>query len=225
MSDRIGIIVQARMTSKRFPGKVAAVLNHQTVLARVLKQCLKVPGIDEVICAFPRGVEHHQISDICHEVGGVRMFAGDEDNVLKRYLEAAKQYRLDTIIRITADCPFVNPLVIYRTLDLYLKAKEADGTRYASNVYPSRSFPKGYDVEVFAASALRLAEASASGKHDLEHVTPWIQRNVKTKCMIQLFEMSWINLCVDWPGDIPRLEPFAREFDAHVPTTFDANAK
>src|SRR5258707_12718900 len=96
------IIVQARMTSKRFPGKILAKLAGKTVLERVLERCTLVPFIDTIICAFPADEASVPIYEACNAMG-VACASGSENDVLLRYYDAATMYGIDTIMRITAD--------------------------------------------------------------------------------------------------------------------------
>jgi spore coat polysaccharide biosynthesis protein SpsF (cytidylyltransferase family) len=211
------VIVQARMTSKRFPGKVLAPLAGTPVLTRVLERCAMVPFVDTVICAFPAAEESVPIYQLCNSMG-IACASGSEDDVLARYYDAATMYGVDTIIRITGDCPFFDPIVAGEVLAL-LKAENLD---YCSNVFPKRTYAKGFDVEAFTYDCLEAAhiESEANPDHPLmksralaynrEHVTPWMQKRkgVRRANVQQRVDQSGINLCVDVPGDIERLERF-----------------
>ena len=136
---------------------------------------------------------------------GVRVFYGSEDDVLGRYFQAAKHYRFDKIIRITADCPLIRPDLIEQTYKLSLDCP------YAAIDWPKGRFPKGYGVEVFTMLALELANAFAKDQYDREHVTPWMQANLRCKYLENDKDESHLNYCVDLPGDIERLETLMRE--------------
>ena len=150
------VIVQARMTSKRFPGKVLTELSGKTVLERVLERCALVPFVDTVICAFPADDASIPIYQLCNSLG-IACASGSEDDVLSRYYDAAQMYGVDTIVRITADCPFFDPVVAGEVLSL-LKAENLD---YCSNVFPVRTYPKGFDVEAFTFDCLEAAHIKA----------------------------------------------------------------
>lgn len=197
------IIVQARMTSKRFPGKVLASLAGRPVLERVLERCALVPFIDTIICAFPASEASIPIYQLCNSMG-IACASGSEDDVLLRYYDAATMYGVDTIMRITADCPFFDPVVAGEVLSL-LKSANLD---YCSNVFPTRTYPKGLDVEVFTYDALDAAHQLTKSAENREHVTPWMQKRkgIRRANVRQKVDRSGINLCVDYPADIPRLE-------------------
>lgn len=196
-------IVQARMTSKRFPGKTLAVLHGKTVLARVLERAKKIPGVHKVVCAFPEDDASFPILNTCREQR-VIAFAGDEDDVLSRYYEAAKAVNADIIVRITADCPFIDPIVCGVILEK-LKKEHLD---YSSNVYPERTFPKGLDCEAFTFDCLEAAYLEAKDPYQREHVTPWMQKTggLKIGNLSSNKDHSDVNYCVDYPEDIKRLE-------------------
>jgi spore coat polysaccharide biosynthesis protein SpsF len=197
------IIIQARMTSSRFPGKIMRLLDGRTVLDRVLDRAEHVRGVDTVIVACPKDDASAPIYEACR-ARGVLYYAGSEMNVLSRYYEAAKKHGLDVIMRITSDCPFFNPVIAGEVLS---RLKDGD-LDYASNVYPVRTYPKGFDCEAFTFDCLEAAHLNARNDYDREHVTPWMQQTdgLMIGNMVQENDMSEINLCVDFPGDIERLE-------------------
>jgi spore coat polysaccharide biosynthesis protein SpsF len=155
-------IIQARMGSTRLPGKVLLPLNGHTVIREVVTRCWAIPGIDLVCVATPDWKIADTIDGICHVV------FGSEHDVLGRYELAARMTHADVVMRITADCPLLSPQLCGAVLaDL----GDAD---YISNVHP-RTFPQGYDCEVFTRETLEMARRWAEdGDH--EHVTTWMLR-------------------------------------------------
>lgn len=199
----VACIVQARMTSRRFPGKTMALLDGKPILEHVLSRAKRISGIDKVVCAFPEDEASLPILELCREMR-VLAFSGDEDDVLGRYFEAAKDVQADVIMRLTADCPFIDPNLCSIVLDMLLQ-EELD---YASNVHPKRTFPKGFDCEVFTFDCLEAANEGASELYDREHVTPWMQRNksLDIGTLSNKTDESDTNYCVDFPEDIKTLE-------------------
>jgi spore coat polysaccharide biosynthesis protein SpsF (cytidylyltransferase family) len=197
-----GIVIQARMTSTRFPGKVMAILDNKPVLQHVIDQCRKVPFVDKIVCAFPADKVSMPICQLCNE-NKILCCSGDEHDVLGRYSDAAKMHGLDVIVRVTADCPMLDPIVAGQLIAL-LKSKEFD---YTSNVFPRRTYPKGYDCEAFTFETLNAAHQAAKAPSDREHVTPWIQRakGIRRGLVHQKINTSGYNLCVDYPEDIARI--------------------
>lgn len=207
------IIVQARMTSSRFPGKVLRMLDGRTVLDRVLDRAQRVIGADMVVVACPRDDASKPIYEACR-ARGVPFFAGSELNVLFRYYRAAVKHNAEIIMRITSDCPFFNPLIAGEVLRK-LRDEDLD---YASNVFPHRTFPKGFDCEAFTFDCLEAAQLNARDDYDREHVTPWMQQTegLNRGLLAQAKDFSNVNLCVDFPGDIERLETMM--FRGEIPT-------
>lgn len=193
-----GVIIQARLGSKRFPGKVLAALAGKTVLERVLEQCLRI-DTDEIILATPES--SMALSDVARGYS-IKTVTGPEDDILMRYLIAANAYPIDIIMRITADCPLIEPKLCNKVLELYQKGD----CKYAAIGWPEGGFPKGYGCEVFSRKTLELADQLAVTDEDREHVTPWMQRNVKCQYLQNEKDESHLNYCVDEPGDINRLE-------------------
>lgn len=208
------IIVQARMGSKRFPGKILAPFlpafpggPDMPVLWHVLKRCLAVPKVYEVILATPYSAIHQEAWDLAIELGcGWSAPKSNENDVLDRYYKTAKAADLgggDHIVRITADCPLIDPQVANEVITLHL-AQQAD---YSCNIMP-RTYPKGFDCEVMTFDALEACWLMAKSAYDQEHVTPWLQRHteIKRANLQQKINQSKVNLCVDYPGDIPRIK-------------------
>lgn len=167
------VITQARMTSSRLPGKVMMPLGDKTVLGQVLTRCKQIEGITGVCCAIPVGEEHDQLVGESEKYGCI-VFRGSEKNVLERYYYAAKHVKADIIMRITSDCPLINPSVCSQVLALHLKSD----AEYTCNNMPS-SWPHGYDCEVFGIEQLEMTFNNASLPEDFEHVTTWMRRNLE----------------------------------------------
>lgn len=164
-----GVIVQARIGSTRLPGKVLMPLAGRTVLAWVLERCGAIPGIDGVCCAIPEGVADE---DVAREARlcGVPVFRGSEQDVLDRYFRAATAFGFDTVLRITADCPLIDPWLCARVLGLMTDA-DVD---YACNTLPP-SWPRGLDCEAMSFDWLARAAREADEPEEREHVTTYIR--------------------------------------------------
>lgn len=206
---KIGVIIQARMTSKRFPGKSMALLDNKPVLQHVIERAKEIKGEkgaqpEAIIIAVPDMDESELMLELADKLE-VENFCGDENNVLDRYYNAAKFFNLDVVIRITADCPYINPRISSEVLQLLLWRK----LDYCSNVFPKRTYPRGFDTECFTFDCLEAAYKLAETDEEKEHVTTWMQQNaheLKTACVVQKLNKSHINLCIDEPTDIERLE-------------------
>ena len=168
---RTAVIVQARYGSTRLPGKVLKTLGRTTVLQHVLRRCKMIPSADTVVCATTTGIREDAIAKIAEEEG-VDVFRGSEIDVLSRYHGAAEAAGADIVMRVTSDCPLIDPLVCDRVIE-FLQSERADFT--CNNMPPS--WPHGLDCEAFTMAALSAAHQNAVDQYDREHVTPWIRRN------------------------------------------------
>jgi spore coat polysaccharide biosynthesis protein SpsF len=164
------VIVQARMGSTRLPGKVAQTIAGKPALAHVLERCRRIKGSDAVVCAVPDVAESLALERIAYACGA-SVFRGSEHDVLGRYLGAAREAGADLVMRVTSDCPLVDPAVC----DAVLELRTREGADYAANNMP-RSFPHGLDCEAFTVEALAQADRETREPYDREHVTPWLRR-------------------------------------------------
>ncbi|WP_299809968.1 glycosyltransferase family protein [uncultured Roseibium sp.] len=172
---RVVAIVQARMGSSRLPGKVMKRLGQKTVLAHCLERCKAVPGVDEVVCATVDTPDCDPIAQEAERLG-CSVFRGDESDVLSRYVGAARAARADIVLRVTSDCPVIDPRVCGAVVDALL-GHDAD---FATNNAPP-SFPHGMDVEAVRADVLEAALRKEPTDHDREHVMPAVRRNPELK--------------------------------------------
>ena len=169
---RVAAIVQARVGSTRLPGKVLADVGGRTVLSHVLARCLRIPGVDTVVCAIPASEQNDQVAaEAAH--CGVVVVRGAEDNVLERYRVAANAVDADVVIRITSDNMLVDPHLCGRVVGLLHDAC----TDYACNNMP-QSWPHGSDCEVFSRRALEASARKPLTAYDREHVTPVLRTDV-----------------------------------------------
>lgn len=168
-----GVIIQARMTSTRLPKKVLKELPYgsgESILSQVVKRAKAATKVDKVIIATTTDKDDDIIVQEAAKLG-VGVYRGSKENVLERYYFAARENGIDTIVRITSDCPCIDPNVIDDVLFFHFDEKND----YTSNTQ-HRSFPHGLDVEVFSYFALQSAYENAKEKYEIEHVTPYIYR-------------------------------------------------
>ena len=170
MTPKVVTFVQARMSSRRLPGKVLAPIMGEPMLMRVLSRARRARTVDETWVLTSEDESDDPIVKLCAE-RGIPCFRGSLDDVLGRFVQAARVAGPDIIVRITADCPLVDPEVIDRTVDVLI----SDSTVvYAATRMPEqRTFPVGIDVEVFWREALERSAAVALDRYQREHVTPW----------------------------------------------------
>ncbi|HUK60748.1 MAG TPA: glycosyltransferase family protein [Stellaceae bacterium] len=165
------VIVQARFGSTRLPGKVLQPIGGQPALVSVLERCHRIPGIDVVVCAIPDERTSDPVADVARAAGAV-VFRGAEADVLDRYDQAARCVGATSVMRITSDCPLIDPLLC----GAVLAALGDEGVDYVCNNMPPL-WPHGLDCEAFWAEHLARAALEAVHPYEREHVTPWLRRN------------------------------------------------
>lgn len=161
-------IIQARLRSRRLPGKVLFELGGRPMLALLMERVRRIPGIDGAVIATGDGVENDALATIADGLG-VPVFRGSEDDVLSRYAGAARAHAADIVVRLTGDCPLADPEVVGEVME----ARAAAELDYATNVHPP-SWPDGLDVSVFTRDTLMRADAEARLPSEREHVVPWM---------------------------------------------------
>lgn len=194
-------IIQARMGSTRLPGKVMLDLAGQPMLARDVNRVRRARTVNEVVVATTMKPDDDTIADLC-AARDWPCFRGDEQDVLDRYYRAAAERKAEAIVRITSDCPLIDPAVIDLVVDEFTRHQpEAD---YVSNVIPHRTFPRGLDTEVFSFAALERAWREDRDPAWREHVTPYIYRNpdlFRIACVTDDGDYSHLRWTVDTPED------------------------
>ncbi len=166
--SRTVAMIQARLRSQRLPGKVLYELDGRPMIAFMLERVSATPGLDAIVLATGDGPENDALATVTEELG-IDVFRGAEDDVLARYVGAARTFDADVIVRLTGDCPLADPEVIAKVL-----AERAErGQDYCSNVRPP-TWPDGLDVSVFSRETLERANAEASRAYQREHVVPWM---------------------------------------------------
>jgi len=166
LSDHVVAVLQARTGSTRLPGKVLADVAGRSMLARVCERLGRAGTIGRVIVATTTEPADRAVAAECARLG-VPCFRGSEWDVLGRYHGAATSCGAEIVVRVTADCPLIDPEVVDRVVLAFLDARPD----YASNTL-ERTWPRGLDTEVFPAAALARAHREARLPHEREHVTP-----------------------------------------------------
>jgi glutamate-1-semialdehyde 2,1-aminomutase len=175
LKRKVLAIVQARYNSTRFPGKVLKKINNKTILEILIKRLSRSKYISKIIVACSKNPKDIAILNICKKLG-INYYAGSEDDVLDRFYKAAKKYKSENIVRITADCPLLDSKIVDDVINTFF----SNNLDYTSNTNPP-TFPDGFDVEVFKFSALKEAHIKARQSTEREHVTPFIINNKKFK--------------------------------------------
>ena len=169
---KVVIINQARMTSTRLPGKVLKQVLGKPLLEYQIERLKRVKLADQIVIATTTNYTDQPIVDLCDHLS-IASYRGSEDDVLARYHGTAITYQADVVVRITSDCPIIDPQVIDQVIQSYLDANPKYD--YVSNC-STRSYPRGMDTEIFTFQSLNEAFYQANAQSDREHVTPFIYR-------------------------------------------------
>lgn len=192
------IIIQARMNSTRLPGKVLKTVLEKTLLEYQIERLRRVVSADEIVIATTTNDVDEPIVNLCSSLS-VPCFRGSEEDVLARYHGAAQAFGADVVVRVTSDCPLIDPGVVSRVIEFYLT--HHNDYHYVSNVL-ERSYPRGMDTEVFSFKTLNEAYLEAKTLSQREHVTPYIYNNVSK------YRLANVSNCCDqsshrWTVDTP----------------------
>ena len=209
---KIIAIVQARSDSSRFPRKVLKKINGQEIIKIIFKRLKKSKKIDKVILATTKKKSDDFLSKIISKIG-FEVYRGSENNVLSRYYNVNKIHKADYIVRITGDCPFVDPKIVDLIIDQTIKSK-AD---YCSNVI-KYTLPDGFDVEVFSKQTLKVAFKNAKNSFDKEHVTAYMLKSKKLKKVNYdiLPKNTTYRLCLDQYEDFELIEKIFMNFKPDI---------
>lgn len=212
-APKVIAIIQARMGSSRLPGKVLADLNGQPVLAWVLRRTQRATGIHQVAVAAPTGELDDPLAAYCAEQG-VACVRGSLHDVLDRYIQAARQTEADVIMRITADCPFIDPGLLDEYVHKFVSADPP--LDFAANRLPEgRTIPIGLDAELCTRAALETAWAESKEPHQREHVMPFFYENPQRFRIAEFTheppygDLRWT---VDTPEDLELARAIASQF-------------
>lgn len=191
--------VQARMSSSRLPGKVLAPIDGRPAIVHLVDRARQARLLDDVVVVTSTDASDDPLADALR-MAGVPAFRGDLNDVLSRYVAAARAHPCDEVVRLTGDCPLVDPSVV----DAVVALRRSTGADYASNVDPP-TFPDGLDCECFTTAVLERAHALASPGPAREHVTLWMRgeaaglARANHRCIV---DASHLRLTVDYPDDL-----------------------
>ena len=206
---KVVAIIQARMGSTRLPGKVLLDLAGASVLSRVLERVRRTDSIDDVVVATTDKPSDDIIVKECLRYQ-IPVFRGQQEDVLDRYYRAAVSAKADIVVRITSDCPLLDPEVTSTTIQAFLNQRPD----YASNCLV-RTYPRGLDTEVMTLRALERAWLEAAKPHQREHATPYITENPGIfKLLSVTGEADWSRH--RWTVDTPEDLQFVRSVYARL---------
>ena len=193
-------IIQARMGSSRLPGKVLMKVGGRELLSYMLERVAAAKNVSAPLVATTTDPKDDPIADFCDR-NKIPMFRGDENDVLDRYYRAAQTLNPDVVVRLTSDCPLIDPQII----DAVVEAHRAAGNDYTANTAPPvGTYPDGMDVEVFSFASLERAWKEAKLPSEREHVTFYLWKTglFKTSRVDLPESLSTFRLTVDYPEDL-----------------------
>ena len=205
-------IVQARMGSTRFPNKVMLPINGVPLIELLLHRLSLAKLIDHILVATSTATGDKQLAAHVRSLG-YEVFEGSENNVLDRFYKAAQSHRPNTVVRITGDCPLVDPELV----DAIIASFAPRNVDYLCNVNPP-TFPDGLDTEVFTYSALEQAARDAKTSDELEHVTPYIRESGRftAENFFNDNDYSRERWTVDEPADLAVIDAVFRHFSPRI---------
>jgi len=199
----LGIIIQARTGSKRFPKKILSKINDdKTVLEYQISRILEVFSKDDLFIATTKLKDDKIILKIAKQ-NKIKAFQGSQNNLLKRYLDCAKKYKIENIVRLTSDCPLVDPNLIKKMLNTFFKKK----LDYLSNTLPIQysTYPDGTDIEIFNYKSLVKANNLKATPLEKEHVTNffWKKKKIfKSKIEKLNTDLSKYKFSIDYKNEL-----------------------
>lgn len=198
---RNAVIMQARIGSTRLSGKVMKELCGKTVLAHDIERIRIAEKVDEIIVATTIDINDDIIAKEALKCGA-KVFRGSEEDVLSRYYYAAKENNIDVIIRITSDCPLIDPNILDELIKFF-NEHSYDHVSNQSPVLEERTYPRGLDIEIFTFDKLEQAFNNAKEHYQREHVTPYIYESstniYRYKNIVNYSKYRWtLDTIEDW---------------------------
>ena len=229
-------IIQARMSSSRLPGKVLLDIAGKPMLASVVHRTQRASLVHQVVVATPSDESDNLIVEFC-SLNAIPFYRGSMHDVLDRYYQAARQFHAQVVVRITADCPLIDPQLIDEIVYKFLQGIEITGsygddeiprlTRsaydFAANRLPppwGRTYPIGLDIEVCSIHALEIAWREASEKHQREHVMPFFYEHPERFRILHLdyhTDYGKLRWTVDTPEDLEMIQRIFAYFSPREP--------
>lgn len=214
---KIVAIVQARMGSTRLPNKVMKKIGGRPMIELLLSRLSRSREVSEIVLATSVDPRNRPLVEFVSKLG-FRCIQGNENDVLDRYYQAAKFAGAEVVVRITGDCPLVDPALVDNTIRSYLN----DSVDYCSNTNPP-TYPDGLDIEVFSFGSLERAANDAVNSYDREHVTPYLRElgHFMQSGISHTEDLSGIRWTVDEPADFDVISNIFQHFapNIHFPWT------
>jgi len=204
MSEKkITVMIQARTGSSRLPGKVLSKIENKNMIWHVINRVKKIKSVQQIALITTNEESDQILLDISKDEDIIG-FAGDETNVLNRHYQCALKISADPIIRITSDCPIIDPYLVEEMLQFFL----THNYDYVSNIHPA-TYPDGLDVEIFSFQTLEKTFLDAKLNSEKEHVTPYMEKHPE---LFNTFnfenneDLSNIRLTVDQKEDLELIQ-------------------
>jgi spore coat polysaccharide biosynthesis protein SpsF len=206
------------MTSSRLPGKVLMDIEGQSALERMITRVRKAKKLDLIVVATTKNPEDDPVVALSDQMG-IDVYRGDEMDVLGRYADAARKFDADPVVRLTSDCPMIDPSIVDASIEMF----ETGKWDYVSNGI-IRTYPDGLDVEVFSRAALRQAADEVDDQFCREHVTPYIRGdkpdlphgNFRIGKLVFEADFSHVRWTLDTADDLERI----RRLVAQLPNDY-----
>ena len=219
--NNVGIIIQARYGSKRFPAKIEKkIYSSDTSIDFLIKRLKRYFKTHSIILATTKLKIDMKLAKYQNKYG-IGFYQGSQNNLISRYYNCAKKNNLKVIVRLTADCPFVDPKIIIKFLNFYMKNKFV----YISNCapYEKRTYPVGSDIEVFSFSALEEYKNKKISKFQKEHISPYFLHNFKKTYLFNLKKnISNYRYTLDYKNDLKLIKKIINNFTSPYTTEFKA---
>lgn len=200
-------LVQARMSSSRLPGKILKQILGKPVIGYLFERLKRSQKIDKLVLATSTNPENDPLADYIQSLG-FEVFRGSENNVLERYYLAAQEFKAEHVVRVTGDCPLIDPAIVDRFIAEFLKGQYDYGTL-------GPSFAEGLDCEVMKFTALKECYQKATLASEFEHLTRYIHNHKEHFKMLQLDNTeddSGYRIVVDEPQDFEALKILIEDF-------------
>ncbi len=197
-------VIQARMGSTRLPGKVLKTIAGKTMIERIFDRLKACNEVDTIALATSTNKENDALAEHATHIG-LATYRGNENDLISRHGEALRKFKGDALIRITADCPLVDPLIVDEMVKLFRKSPDFD---LVTNIFP-RSFPKGLDIEIISSEAFAKLDKDVTDPYYRELLTYYIMEHPQTFRIMNFpyeKDLSLLRWTVDYQEDLEFVE-------------------
>ena len=211
----IAAIIQARLGSTRFPKKILQKIDNKSILEIMINRVRCSKELKDIIICTTSKKTDDEIVNLCRLLD-IKFFRGSEKNVMLRYIQCAKKYNITHIVRLTSDCPFVDPNIIDKMINLYYKSN----CDYLANTCPQdkSTFPNGSDVEIFTLDKLSKIYKNEKRSEFREHVTLnfWKEKKYKSLLYKNKSNLSKFRYTLDYPEDLMVIKKIYNNFKKNM---------